>query len=107
MGCLRCRRKIQHGSLSSACLGAGTAKNWGHYGGFGEEIEGEDEVEIGEVDCATNKPVCSKVDIHSYPTFKLFYNGEEVTKYQGSGCIKLATRDFESVQRCFVFQRTR
>ncbi|XP_020552346.1 protein disulfide isomerase-like 5-1 isoform X1 [Sesamum indicum] len=56
---------------------------------LGKEMEGEDEVEIGEVDCATNKPVCSKVDIHSYPTFKLFYNGEEVTKYQGSsiGCL--------------------
>ncbi|KAL0417751.1 UNVERIFIED_CONTAM: protein disulfide isomerase-like 5-1 [Sesamum radiatum] len=49
---------------------------------LGKEMEGEDEVEIGEVDCATHKPVCSKVDIHSYPTFKLFYNGEEVSKYQ-------------------------
>ena len=46
-------------------------------------MEGEDEIEIGEVDCGTDKPVCSKVDIHSYPTFKLFYNGEEVAKYQG------------------------
>lgn len=48
-------------------------------------MEGADEIEIGEVDCATDKPVCSKVDIHSYPTFKLFYNGEEFTKYQGNG----------------------
>lgn len=46
-------------------------------------MEGEDEIEIGQVDCGTSKPVCSKVDIHSYPTFKLFYNGEEVAKYQG------------------------
>lgn len=46
-------------------------------------MEGEDEIEIGQVDCGTDKPVCSKVDIHSYPTFKLFYNGEEVAKYQG------------------------
>ncbi|GFQ02084.1 protein disulfide isomerase-like 5-1, partial [Phtheirospermum japonicum] len=51
---------------------------------LGKEMEGADEIEIGEVDCATDKPVCSKVDIHSYPTFKLFYNGEEVTKYQGN-----------------------
>lgn len=50
---------------------------------LGKEIEGEDEIEIGEVDCATNKQVCSKVDIHSYPTFKVFYDGEEVAKYQG------------------------
>ncbi|XP_030526745.1 protein disulfide isomerase-like 5-1 [Rhodamnia argentea] len=50
---------------------------------LGKEMEGEDEIEIGEVDCATNKPVCSKVDIHSYPTFKVFYDGEEVAKYQG------------------------
>lgn len=50
---------------------------------LGKVIEGEDEIEIGEVDCSTSKPVCSKVDIHSYPTFKLFYDGEEVAKYQG------------------------
>ena len=47
-------------------------------------MEGEDEIEIGEVDCGVSKPVCTKVDIHSYPTFKLFYDGEEVAKYQGS-----------------------
>lgn len=58
-------------------------------------MEGEDEIEIGEVDCATNKPVCSKVDIHSYPTFKLFYNGEEVTKYQGKG--------FSVATLCLIF----
>lgn len=46
-------------------------------------MEGEDEIEVGEVDCSTSKPVCSKVDIHSYPTFKLFFDGEEVAKYQG------------------------
>ena len=46
-------------------------------------MEGADEIEIGQVDCGTAKTVCSKVDIHSYPTFKLFYNGEEVIRYQG------------------------
>ena len=51
---------------------------------LGKAIEGEDEIEIGQVDCGTDKSVCSKVDIHSYPTFKLFYNGEEVVKYQGN-----------------------
>ncbi|XP_051113622.1 protein disulfide-isomerase 5-1 [Andrographis paniculata] len=65
---------------------------------MGKEMEGEDEIEIGEVDCATNKPVCSKVDIHSYPTFKLFYNGEEVTKYQGP-------RNVESL-KTFVLEET-
>lgn len=50
---------------------------------LGKVIEGEDEIEIGEVDCATDKAVCSKVDIHSYPTFKLFYDGEEFAKYKG------------------------
>ncbi|BBH04926.1 PDI-like 5-1 [Prunus dulcis] len=59
-------------------------------------IEGEDEIEIGEVDCSTSKPVCSKVDIHSYPTFKLFYDGEEVAKYQGP-------RDVESL-KTFVLE---
>ncbi|GER51098.1 protein disulfide-isomerase 5-1 [Striga asiatica] len=65
---------------------------------LGKEMEGEDEIEIGEVDCATDKQVCSKVDIHSYPTFKLFYNGEEVKKYQGA-------RDVESL-KAFVIQET-
>lgn len=51
---------------------------------LGKAMEGEDEIEIGEVDCATSKSVCTKVDIHSYPTFKVFYEGEEVAKYQGS-----------------------
>ncbi|KAK9664077.1 hypothetical protein RND81_14G018000 [Saponaria officinalis] len=50
---------------------------------LGKAMEGEDEIEIGQVDCSVSKPVCSKVDIHSYPTFKLFYDGEEVAKYQG------------------------
>lgn len=50
---------------------------------LGKAMEGEDEIEVGQVDCGTHKPVCNKVDIHSYPTFKLFYNGEEVAKYQG------------------------
>ncbi|KAK4741836.1 hypothetical protein SAY87_025424 [Trapa incisa] len=50
---------------------------------IGNEMENEDEIEIGEVDCSTSKSVCTKVDIHSYPTFKLFYEGEEVAKYQG------------------------
>ncbi|PQM33256.1 protein disulfide-isomerase 5-1 [Prunus yedoensis var. nudiflora] len=63
---------------------------------LGKVIEGEDEIEIGEVDCSTSKPVCSKVDIHSYPTFKLFYDGEEVAKYQGP-------RDVESL-KAFVLE---
>lgn len=50
---------------------------------FGKTMEGEDEIEVGQVDCSVSKPVCSKVEIHSYPAFKLFYNEEEVTKYQG------------------------
>lgn len=50
---------------------------------LGKAMEGEDEIEVGQVDCGTDKQLCSKVDIHSYPTFKLFYNGEEFAKYQG------------------------
>ncbi|KAK6926832.1 Thioredoxin domain [Dillenia turbinata] len=63
---------------------------------LGKAMEGEDEIEIGQVDCGTDKPVCTKVDIHSYPTFKLFYNGEEVAKYQGP-------RDVESL-KAFVLE---
>jgi hypothetical protein len=39
---------------------------------FGKEMEGEDEIEVGQVDCSLEKQVCSKVDIHSYPTSKVF-----------------------------------
>ncbi|KAJ6344904.1 hypothetical protein OIU78_007736 [Salix suchowensis] len=68
----------------------------------GKAMEGEDEIEVGEVDCGASKSVCSKADIHSYPTFKLFFDGEEVAKYQGSYCfnyfsfwgIYLAKHDF-------------
>ncbi|KAL5581200.1 hypothetical protein UlMin_013642 [Ulmus minor] len=63
---------------------------------LGKAMEGEDEIEIGEVDCGMSKPVCSKVDIHSYPTFKIFYDGEEVAKYQGK-------RDVESLKK-FVLE---
>ncbi|CAM8879163.1 unnamed protein product [Rhodiola kirilowii] len=49
----------------------------------GKAMEGDDQVEIGEVDCGAERSVCTKVDIHSYPTFKLFYDGEEVARYKG------------------------
>lgn len=65
---------------------------------LGKAMEGEDEIEIGQVDCSVSKPVCSKVDIHSYPTFKVFYNGEEVAKYQGP-------RDVESL-KAFALEET-
>ncbi|GAV62078.1 Thioredoxin domain-containing protein [Cephalotus follicularis] len=63
---------------------------------MGKAMEGEDEIEIGEVDCGASKAVCSKVDIHSYPTFKLFYEGDAVAKYQGP-------RDVESL-KAFVLE---
>ncbi|KAL8210449.1 hypothetical protein R6Q57_004886 [Mikania cordata] len=65
---------------------------------LGKTMEGEDEIEVGEVDCGTNKPLCSKVKIGSYPTFKIFYNGEEVARYRGA-------RDVESM-RTFVLEET-
>lgn len=47
------------------------------------DMEGNDEIEVGEVDCTTEKTVCTKIDIHSYPTFMVFYDGEEFSKYKG------------------------
>ncbi|XP_044480042.1 protein disulfide-isomerase 5-1-like [Mangifera indica] len=63
---------------------------------LGKAMEGNDEIEVGEVDCGASKSVCTKVDIHSYPTFKVFYDGEEVAKYQGP-------RDVESL-KTFVLE---
>ncbi|CAA6661810.1 unnamed protein product [Spirodela intermedia] len=42
-----------------------------------KSVEVEDEIEIGQVDCSVDKPVCTKTDIHSYPTFKVFYDGKK------------------------------
>ncbi|KAF8718654.1 hypothetical protein HU200_024953 [Digitaria exilis] len=64
---------------------------------LGKVMEGEDEIEIGQVDCGVSKPVCSKVDIHSYPTFKVFYEGEEVAKYKGP-------RDVESLKNFVLIE---
>ncbi|XP_020585867.1 protein disulfide isomerase-like 5-1 [Phalaenopsis equestris] len=58
---------------------------------LGKAVEAEDEIEVGEVDCSLNKAVCTKVHIYSYPTFKIFYDGEEFAKYQGQ-------RDVESLK---------
>nr|AAB07885.1 similar to protein disulfide isomerase [Arabidopsis thaliana] len=62
---------------------------------LGKAMEGDDEIEVGEVDCGTSRAVCTKVEIHSYPTFMLFYNGEEVSKYKGK-------RDVESLKAFVV-----
>ncbi|KAJ7533744.1 hypothetical protein O6H91_13G062500 [Diphasiastrum complanatum] len=58
---------------------------------LGKAIEADDGVEIGQVDCTTNKPTCEKAGVRSYPTLKLFYNGEEQKKYSGP-------RDVESLK---------
>ncbi|KAF9593817.1 hypothetical protein IFM89_025526 [Coptis chinensis] len=74
----------------------------------GKVMEGEDEIEIGEVNCGTSKPVCNKVDIHSYPTFKVFYDGEEVAKYKGNyniymlGCFSLSL--FVLIHALYLFR---
>lgn len=59
---------------------------------LGKAMEGEDEIEIGEVDCSMSKTICNKVEIHSYPTFKIFYDGEEVAKYKGNTIMYLSGR---------------
>jgi thioredoxin domain-containing protein 5 len=63
---------------------------------LGKALEGEAGVEVGSVDCTTSKATCTKADIRSYPSLKVFYNGEEVKKYQGA-------RDLESL-KTFVLQ---
>eukprot|EP00252_Welwitschia_mirabilis_P006451 TRINITY_DN17333_c0_g1_i2.p1 TRINITY_DN17333_c0_g1~~TRINITY_DN17333_c0_g1_i2.p1 ORF type:complete len:124 (-),score=24.28 TRINITY_DN17333_c0_g1_i2:214-585(-) len=58
---------------------------------LGRAVEGEDAVEIAQVDCSKSKPICTKIDIHAYPTFKLFYDGEEHEKYTDESCQDLGT----------------
>ncbi|CAM6128113.1 unnamed protein product [Calypogeia fissa] len=59
---------------------------------LGKSLEGEDGVEVGLVDCTLQKKTCSSVDIRSYPTLKIFYNGEDIKKYSGP-------RDLESLKK--------
>ncbi|KAL2630715.1 hypothetical protein R1flu_015401 [Riccia fluitans] len=59
---------------------------------LGAALEGEDGIEVAHVDCTTNKETCSKADVRSYPTLKVFYNGEEYKKYSGP-------RDLESLKK--------
>lgn len=63
---------------------------------LGKALEGESGIEIATVDCTTDKATCSKADIRSYPSLKVFWNGEEVKKYQGA-------RDVESL-KTFILQ---
>lgn len=63
---------------------------------LGKAVEGESGIEIATVDCTTDKATCTKADVRSYPSLKLFWNGEEVKKYQGA-------RDVESL-KAFVLQ---
>lgn len=63
---------------------------------LGKALVDESGIEIASVDCTTSKATCTKADIRSYPSLKVFYNGEEVKKYQGA-------RDVESL-KSFVLQ---
>lgn len=58
---------------------------------LGKALADEAGVEVGSVDCTTSKATCTKAEIRSYPTLKVFWNGEEVKKYQGA-------RDLESLK---------
>ncbi|KAL5831207.1 hypothetical protein ACOSQ4_016561 [Xanthoceras sorbifolium] len=80
----RLRKRTLHGFVKFCVPWCKHSKKLGLlWEDLGKAMEGKDEIEDGEVDCATCKSVCTKVDIHSYPMFKLFYEGEEVAKYQG------------------------
>lgn len=50
---------------------------------LGQALESQTGVEVAHVDCTTSKATCTNHEIRSYPTLKLFYNGEEVKKYSG------------------------
>lgn len=55
---------------------------------LGKAMGGENTTKIGQMDCRTSRTVCR--NIRSFPTFKLFYNGEEVAKYDGKGKLYLS-----------------
>ncbi|KAH6558410.1 hypothetical protein KP509_1Z065400 [Ceratopteris richardii] len=60
---------------------------------LGKTLDIEDSVEIGHVDCTSSKDTCSKIGIRSYPTVKLFYDGDEYKKYTGKREV-LEIKDF-------------
>ena len=54
---------------------------------LGKDVDLEDGVEIADVDCTTGKATCTSVGIRSYPTLKLFYDGEDHKTYKGSASL--------------------
>lgn len=56
---------------------------------LGKALEGEDGVEVGLVDCTIQKKTCESLKINSYPTLKVFFNGEDKKKFQGPRDLEL------------------
>lgn len=48
-------------------------------------------VAIAEVDCTTDKEVCSENGVRGYPTVQLFTKGGEPIKYSGARTIEAFT----------------
>ncbi|RIB02001.1 thioredoxin-like protein [Gigaspora rosea] len=44
----------------------------------------QNKVNVGEVDCTTEKDICSKFNIQGYPTLKLIKGADDITDYKGS-----------------------
>eukprot|EP00245_Coleochaete_scutata_P006375 TRINITY_DN20800_c0_g1_i1.p1 TRINITY_DN20800_c0_g1~~TRINITY_DN20800_c0_g1_i1.p1 ORF type:complete len:141 (-),score=31.69 TRINITY_DN20800_c0_g1_i1:317-739(-) len=42
------------------------------------------DVVIASVDCTVETGTCSKAEVRSYPTLKIYHKGEEVKKYAGA-----------------------
>ena len=88
---------------------------------LGKDVEMEDSVEIAQVDCTTSKATCTNVGIRSYPTLKLFYDGEDHKTFKGSICHRYYCRvssvnilegkhrsltikhDIDIANMCFIF----
>eukprot|EP00882_Tetradesmus_deserticola_P000622 GHRQ01000679.1.p1 GENE.GHRQ01000679.1~~GHRQ01000679.1.p1 ORF type:complete len:149 (+),score=40.89 GHRQ01000679.1:98-544(+) len=54
------------------------------WGELATAFKDHDTIRIANVDCTTDRDVCTTADIKGYPTLKVFYNGEEVKAYRGA-----------------------
>eukprot|EP00270_Netrium_digitus_P017740 TRINITY_DN6592_c0_g1_i2.p1 TRINITY_DN6592_c0_g1~~TRINITY_DN6592_c0_g1_i2.p1 ORF type:complete len:149 (+),score=42.81 TRINITY_DN6592_c0_g1_i2:477-923(+) len=61
---------------------------------LGAKVERKD-ITISRVDCTASKELCGKKEIRGYPTLKVFFKGEEVSRYSGP-------RDVESLHTFIV-----
>ncbi|KNZ50122.1 hypothetical protein VP01_458g3 [Puccinia sorghi] len=56
------------------------------------EVQG---LKMGQVDCIAQGDLCARLDVHSYPTMQLFYNGKAEESYSGEKSVEAIQKYLE------------